>query len=385
MLDFGVRIKNEEDGVLKVSWSLGAHNCKPYFVSRDNVVGAASDLRAELSNLVSAQQARDTARSAQALQAVAVQGARLKRMFFQWDADGRNEQAYVERILTTVEGADGRRSVCFFSGARLHIPWGLMYSGNPPAAADAKGVASMSGFWFTKFRLATVYQDAVSPFDFDCSYAGSAYETLIAADQVLLQKITKNLSAEEVALLEMFLGSSGPIVNDVSALGTAWQNKGSRMGLFYFYGHADNKRIALSKLEMLKLADFEDLCKKGHEPPKCVVFLNGCYTASGDSSSRGFLEATGRPGFCGFIGAEAELPDTFALRFGIAFQKMFYEGVRLHDILDVLRTKHWPLSLLYGLYAYPDLRIEPVPGLNLPPLPNVNYSEPSAAMEDDDT
>ena len=50
----------------------------------------------------------------------------------------------------------------------------------------------------------------------------------------------------------------------------------------------------------------------------CLVFVNGCCTATGHADG-GFLEATGMQGFYGFIGTEANVPDVFALRFGLDF------------------------------------------------------------------
>jgi hypothetical protein len=98
------------------------------------------------------------------------------------------------------------------------------------------------------------------------------------------------------------------------------------------------------------------------------VFLNGCHTAVGE-----FLEATGGDGFCGFIGTETVVPYLFAHRFGAALMSLLYSGHPLISIMDRLREQHWPLSLVYGLYAYPALRLDP--GFTVPVPSTDNYSK----------
>jgi hypothetical protein len=370
-----VRIKAEDGDLLKVSWRFESLDCKPYFVRRSSLIAITADMRAALQGLVRPRKPGGGDQARNALLDLARQGERLRKSFFQADADRRNDRDNVKRIADKVEAEGGHPGICFFVGSRVHIPWGLMYSGKVDEQLALSGPAGFPGFWCTRFRLATVYQDAVSPFDFDCCYPATEFGTLMAADGALMEKTAKHLTNEERALFELLSQQFGGPVHEVPSLGHAWEEKQAKLGLFYFYGHADNTRLALSALDTFDLVDFENTFQKGNDSPKCLVFLNGCYTASGDGSQSGFLEATGRYGFCGFIGAEAEVPDAFALRFGLAFQKLLYEGLRVNDILDLLRPKHWPLSLIYGLYAYPELRLTPVPGLRLPSLPDVNYSE----------
>src|SRR5204863_10056483 len=90
----------------------------------------------------------------------------------------------------------------------------------------------------------------------------------------------------------------------------------------------------------------------------CVVFLNGCSTATGHPDGA-FLEATGQPGMCGFIGTETVVPDVFALRFSLSFLSQFLQGGRsVSDIMHELWVRHFPLSLVYSIYTYPLLQVE---------------------------
>jgi hypothetical protein len=104
------------------------------------------------------------------------------------------------------------------------------------------------------------------------------------------------------------------------------------------------------------------------------VFLNGCHTAIGSSNEGGFLEATAHPGFCGFVGTEAEVPDIFALRLANAFlAELIYTGSTAMDAMKKVRRDYWPLSLAYSLSCHPDFRFI-TEGLSQSTLPAPNFS-----------
>jgi hypothetical protein len=96
----------------------------------------------------------------------------------------------------------------------------------------------------------------------------------------------------------------------------------------------------------------------------------------------GFLAVTCGPGFCGFIGAEAKIPDIFTLRFVTQFIDWFYaSGETIEHVMRTLRKAHLPLSLAFSLSCARDLRLSvakprPLPA-ELPP--NFSY-EPVASV-----
>lgn len=89
----------------------------------------------------------------------------------------------------------------------------------------------------------------------------------------------------------------------------------------------------------------------------CLVFLDGWARPRRATPRAASWRRRAATGFCGFIGTEAEVPDLFALRFGLAFLYHFLlEGVPVYLTMDRLRREHWP-SLLYSTYCYPMLRV----------------------------
>jgi hypothetical protein len=93
--------------------------------------------------------------------------------------------------------------------------------------------------------------------------------------------------------------------------------------MLYFLCHADGERLALGAENLITLNDFRKIKpNRLDHHAGCLVFINGCETAVG-AADGGFLKATCRPGFYGFIGTETKVPDLVALRFGVEFLREF--------------------------------------------------------------
>jgi hypothetical protein len=50
-------------------------------------------------------------------------------------------------------------------------------------------------------------------------------------------------------------------------------------------------------------------------------------------------------------------------------RELVVRGVAIEHALLSLREQHWPLSLLYGVYCLPELRVEPGNQFGLPEHP----------------
>jgi hypothetical protein len=221
-----------------------------------------------------------------------------------------------------------------------------------------------------------LYDTLLSPDEFDAPYAAEQFETLIGVDSALHRKASTQLPAAspEAGVFSLLNERFSVPMTDSRTLRIEWDRRQARLGLLYLYCHASEHRIGFSGADVLDTIDFTVDYRKHSVPPRCLVFLNGCHTAAG-----GFLEATGRDGFCGFIGAETAVPYMFAHRFGAAVIAALYGGEPLASIMDRLRERHWPLSLVYGLYAYPFLQL--VPCFEIPAMANDNYSDLSVGSQ----
>lgn len=144
-----------------------------------------------------------------------------------------------------------------------------------------------------------------------------------------------------------------PAVHTVDDLVSVWPTVRAVLGVLYFFCEADGHTLRIDDRGALRLNLFvEHLAveRRGRGIAPTLAFLNGCMTAVGLADG-GFLESLSEAGYIGFVGTEARVPDSFALMFGAEFLTMLLrDGIPIGQVLDTLRTRHWPLSLLYSVY-----------------------------------
>lgn len=350
---------------VKVIWISRNRVKKAYHIDLDELTSIAEkDVRPALDRLVAARTSGDPADHDEVFADIVRAGRRLNDTLFLVKGGDATQQYVNTQIRDEVSRRTDRPVITFIVPARLHIPWALMYD---PEADDIKRSSRIDqdrACWALKYRVAVIYDNLAVPEDFDATHHGSTFGTLAAANPTLLAQAEKDLANECAVAGRPFVPldeKCGGVVTSLGALDDAWRKRGAKIGLLYLFCHANRTALqfsdSLSATNKLDTIHFGRTYKKQLAPPPCLVFLNGCHTAVG-SERGGFLEATAGDGFCGFIGAETGVPYLFAHRFGRAFIDHVYQGQPLIDVMDHLRKRHWPLSLLCGLYAYPFLRVE---------------------------
>ena len=373
MIDYLVDIEIFNDD-LKVVWSVGGLPYRPYLVNLGDIESiTASEIRPALAQLTKRKTGGLPCDAA--LQELAQAGHRLYETLFRAKGD-RSSQREVDRIRARVEAHADCPTICFKVKPRIFVPWALMYSAE--TAPLSARIEDHESFWCLKYRIATIHDDLANVDNFEASFTTDQFDLIRAVHLGEFTAASNQLDQPETALRDFFGTRFGAPVGSKAELLEAWSKREARLGLLYFYCHANQTRIAFSTSDELDTIEFKNKYRKMSEDanaPLCLVFLNGCHTAVG-ASGGGFLEATGREGFCGFIGTETAVPNLFAYRFGAAAIARLYRGEMLIEILDSLRRQHWPLSLVYGLYACPFLRLRPAQdAAAMPEIPAGNYSD----------
>lgn len=370
--DFLVEIEPFDD-LWMVVWRVKNRPYRRYFVNAADLQRTSTEIRGLLGRLVGdstkgALVAGNRASVAPVLGELMACGHKLYRQFFR-DAKETN-LVTPDIVKADLAAHKGRPTICFKVNAKVHIPWALMAETPAPDPQGAGGVGDYRSFWALRYSVATLYDPLLSAEVFHGPYQAQDFDALIGMDPVFKAKATAQLKPTdpEAALFSMLEQRYPPAFTDSQSLLAAWQTREPRLGLLYLYCHSSDRRVGFSAADVIDTIDFKLDYMKPTTPPRCLVFLNGCHTAAGE-----FLEATGRDGFCGFIGTETVLPYMFGHRFGAAVIASLYAGEPLGAIIDRLREQHWPLSLVYGLYAFPFLQL--VPCFALPKLPDHNYSD----------
>ncbi|MCZ6652184.1 MAG: hypothetical protein O7D91_04070 [Planctomycetota bacterium] len=314
-----------------------------------------------------------------ALRRLAEEGSRLHYLLFDGVATQREE---ARKILDWLNGLEGSVRLTISADSAVHIPWTLVYHGDPQDISDdATSVEDYNAFWALRYVLSVVYT-GMTPRVLNKPRKRDTFKVLSVLSRAEYEQACTALTDDESAFLDELL--ERPVGKTFSwpACRQRWNETSTTDCLFHVFAHASGTGIQLSPDENLDVVDFKRFfSRKATATPGegryCVVFLNGCSTAVGDLDNA-FINATAEPGFCGFIGAEAPLPVEFAIRFGAAFMYLLLErGLTVVSAIDRLRRQHWPLGLIYGCFAHPSFHVERCAGTRKPPwTPDANFSFP---------
>jgi hypothetical protein len=332
----------------------------------------AADLRQVLGRLVSKAMKDGAASTAGELKELAEKG---KELYLELFTDAGGSQVNPDDIRAWIPTL-GPTRITFNIEDYMHIPWGLVFDGDEASLPEPGGsvdVAHYADFWGLKYRTAALYY-RIPPRGLTAIRGAATLRPLHTLNAACLTAAKTLLSAEQQAFLAQIVASP---IHSSSDFWNSWAAQNGDFDFLHFYCHANGTSLLIATGDEITIRNLHQKLKRNTAGAPCLVFLNGCHTAAGDNSGN-FLEATGRAGFCGFIGTETHVPDVFALRFGLALHDhLLYDDVELHEVMDRLRRTHWPLSLVYSLCAYGGFRLSPPaagPRLRPPEPATVNYS-----------
>jgi len=363
-----LKIQAEQRQYLKVTWGNrnGPHPVT-YTIGVVTAERVGGEVRDCLKRLMEWSCTRERNQLPSTLHRLAEAGQRLRYVLFD-PVDGvqrPNVEILEQWISAQYQGGD--RQITISTDAGCHIPWALVFDGDSQAVSeDASSLKEYTEFWAIKYSPSVVFTGllpdvlgrprgreslrllwALNRLEFDCA-------------QQDLDPIEKQVLAD---LLQLPVGPAYNVEGCEQLIDQARQKD----TVLHFFGHCQNTALDLGDDERIDVLRFKMMLnkltdRKFGRPASgySLVFLNACETAIGDLDY-GFLTATAQPGLCGFVGTEVQIPRDFAIRFGLDFlQSLVLKGLSLRETMDHLRDKHWPLGLLYGNYAYPDYKIEPV-------------------------
>jgi hypothetical protein len=247
---------------------------------------------------------------------------------------------------------------------KLFVPWGLVFAGgagNLPAVPSLS-FSDMNGFWIACSRISVIYGGSNSlPRE-----RKERFAKLYALDEALFTAARGTLDQGCAARLDELLKDEPPPTTDWESFEDAWTSVCDESdSVLYLFGHSDGQRIRLSsqgendpKYELLS-AGFRRFRKKARGSASIFV-LNGCRTSApspatpAEPLSANFLKETRQAGYYGFIGTEAEVPNTFACRYGTELLWLLCkQGKSVGAAVDELlcRDEFFPHNILYTCYA----------------------------------
>jgi hypothetical protein len=357
----GIRIERDGGDRVKIVWSdsTGAQ-FPPYRLVRQWLRDKSDRSRAALQFLRAAY-LHPKPDFAEGVAALANHGRELRMALFNdCPPEDRNAAEEPRRWFDSL-CRDTKRSIVITVHADpiLPIPWGLLHEG----AATSISADPYHGFWALRFSVATLY-NGMKPRHLENPRPTHNVRLLSAINQAVFDSTRKHLGDAQRSFISAFLERPVGMAFSTAGCRERWREVGDRDCIIYFYGHASGVALQLAANDTLTASGFRSLFGRESgvirtrvEPGYVLTVLNGCATVTGPDADS-FLLATADPGFCGFVGAEAIVPDRFALLFG---QELLYclltEGLSVREAMSRLWIKHNPMALFYGCYAHPKFAV----------------------------
>jgi len=345
-----LRIAQGLQGSLKIVWSVNALLAQ-YEISEDYFNTHATRVRNLLEKFVKAK--IENKPIGPALKDLARAGKSLYDQLFK-AIDFENEPGKAQKWMAAAEQP---LFINITVSTYTRIPWGLLYQDDPeqiPDDADPMDFRIYNGFWCLTHLISCLHQRIK-----DITEKRPEFRVFPVIHKNEYTKVHASLApAEQTRIGDLFTRFGGGIETSQD-LYAKWKLAGPIDRILMFYCHANGASLSLSATDSVSTTDFGSNLDYVSDWPDNVTltFLNGCSTAVGQST-KGFLEATGQRGFIGFVGTEAKVPNVYALRFGAEFLQCFLEtGWPLIVVMDAMWRLHWPLSLVYGLNGYSDLKL----------------------------
>jgi hypothetical protein len=356
-----LKVRGQETSKIKIAWGDDQWDPPTYSVSRGLVSAAATKVRLVLNQISEEYMRQPNPDYSPFLTDLAQAGADLSSELF--DAiDGDRQTAIDAKAL--IAQTTTRRPLTIHSDASIHVPWGFVFLGDPDAMpAPTRTIADFSDFWLERYSISTRFNPCnLMP---NTARPRANFRILLALHKGLHERAQEHIPHERKECFQRIQRYQVGVVAEWELCRRKWREISKQDSVLYVYGHSDGTSIELDpaidpnpKMEAVR---FHNFFRKADASSASIFFLNGCVTGSGQDHD-GFLRVTSMPGFYGFIGTEANVPNKFASEYGIDFMHHLCElGLSVQESYDKLRISHFPLSLLYSCFAHPHFRVEPVP------------------------
>lgn len=353
-----LRVGPVQNGLVKVVWTddLGSQ-FPPYYIYHNILMKLGENARQALEAMASRYPLPDPD-YCDAVAGLAETGLELRNALFEQyppeyqlsAAAARNwfETLLVDSLVLTIH-----------SDPNLPLPWGLLHDRGPGRDEEE----TYGGFWATRHSAAVLY-NGMKPRILSRPREADRVRLIAAVNEEVFLKTRKQLETGYEKLLEAIVARPVGQAFTTKGLTDRWRQVGDNDCLLYFFGHATGQELQFSDADRLSATRFRTVLRRegavsgaNDNLAYVLTILNGCATVTG-TEGESFLVATADEGFCGFIGAEATVPDEFGMLFGQdLLRSLLWDGLSVREAMARLWRKHRPLGLFYGCYAHPEFRV----------------------------
>ncbi|MBB3564331.1 hypothetical protein FHX06_005695 [Rhizobium sp. BK512] len=287
-----------------------------------------------------------------ALQNLKEKGRMLRSAIFRADAAG------AEALESVIKGLPvGTPLNVFCNDGEVTLPLGFLFDAEilPTVINGKPSVHDFADFWLFRFKLTMFVEGGGCEGELGAD--PNAFKALYALHETALGNAASIMEAQlleaELQHLKRLLNVDVGTKLDWNETAIAWRDIREMDNIIFVFAHSDGDSIELSNCSQKDCLTIAEILEKGGSEHPTLLILNCCLSASGKEGAS-LLSVIARKGFCGMIGTEAEILNTYALRCGTRLMwELCANGARLGDAFESMRYDPdlFPLNLFYTCYA----------------------------------
>jgi hypothetical protein len=259
-------------------------------------------------------------------------------------------------VIESLEPGAELRVNC--SDGEVTLPLRFVFEGDvgSPVAKPCRG--DFAGFWLDRFKVTMLVEGSGAGHERRSVDPGSL-KTLYALHRTEVENSLPYLGADISKLQALTLLPVKQYYNWETAI-RAYDGIREADNIIFVFAHSDGDSLELAPDSTIDCNTFSLMLHKNRDPRRPVLLILNCCLSVTGGDGGSLLSVAARKGFCGLVGTEAEILNTFALRCGTRLMwELCFNGRPLGDALDQMQGAEdlFPLNLLYTCYAQRDFQL----------------------------
>jgi hypothetical protein len=270
------------------------------------------------------------------------------------DEDDARSQELIRAIENLRSDAE-RRVNC--SDDEVSLPLGFVFEGEVPSPIGRPSRADFAGFWLDRFKITMLVEGSGCGLE-RRSVDPQMLKALYALHRTEVENALPYLGSDTLKLKQLTLLPVNQYYNWDTAK-RAYANIRNENNIIFVFAHSDGDYLHFDD-SSVDCNTFSLNLHKDRDPQRPVLLILNCCLSVTGGDGGSLLSAAARKGFCGLVGTEAEILNTYALRCGTRLMwELCFHGRSLGEALDAMQSAEdlFPLNLLYTCYAQRDFQL----------------------------
>ena len=244
------------------------------------------------------------------------------------------------------------------SDDEVSLPLGFVFEGEVGSPIGKPSRADFAGFWLDRFKITMLVEGS------GCGHERrnvnpQSLKALYALHRTEVENALPFLGADTISKLKVLTLLPVQQYYNWDTAKRAYAEIRDEDNIVFVFAHSDGDSLELDD-SSIDCNTFSLMLHKDRDPSHPILLILNCCLSVTGGDGGSLLSAAARKGFCGLVGTEAEILNTYALRCGTRLMwELCFNGRPLGEALDEMQSAAdlFPLNLLYTCYAQRDFQL----------------------------